>query len=931
MRKETSQLDKRSDILRKIIPLLFLPAAGLMILLTIFIGYIDTTEDNNAFINVAGRQRLIAHQLGIEAHMVGTGDYEDIEYLQQNMQKFASALQAIEFGHKDTFAREISALPDSLISELADVKSLWHDYSAALQTIIDNPSAKESLEAYQFIKGNTERLVDLSDRLVNSYEARVDDIRRQIVLILVIFIVAGVASILAVIVAVRRFVYERRQIELELEKNRERFALAVHGTSDGIWDWDLKTGELYLSERWKEMLGYEPGEISDDFISWRDLIHPDDLGRFLTIWSDYMEGVISHFQIEYRLRRKEEGYAWILCRGLTAQQKGGAPDRLSGSHTDISVQIQSFELLKEEKRQQARLLIKLQEAQENIQQSEERLRYSQYFSNVGNVDWNIEKDELYLSELSAQMLGYRPKEQVVTLDDILQAVSSADGDKVSRSINDCRYEGIGYDLEFRIVLPDGEERWLHGRGDAIRDEGGHATNILGMLQDITSRKHAELRLANSVRQLNETNSQLVEAQDNLKKSTEWLQSILDIAPEAIIVFNSEQCITVFNRGAESIFGYRVDEVIGKPLEMLISENFHVAHPHLISAFGVEDADTFAMGTRSELIGLRKDGSEFPAGVSVSKIGTGDGNTFTVIIRDLTKQKESEELLQRKQEEQEALIVKLRDAQEQLLQSEKMASIGQLAAGVAHEINNPVGYINSNLSTLQNYLTDLFDIVQMYQSYESIFSEHEEISKLIKQVEEDKDLEFLKTDVPELLNESLEGVVRVKQIVQDLKNFSHVDDVEWHMSDLHKGIDSTINVAHNELKYKADVVKVYGELPEIECIISQINQVIMNLLVNAAHAIEEHGTITIRTGVEGEGVWIEIEDTGKGMDDDIKKRVFDPFFTTKPVGSGTGLGLSLSYGIIQKHNGTITVNSEVGKGSTFHIWLPIKHTDKELVE
>ncbi|NOR52183.1 MAG: GAF domain-containing protein [Gammaproteobacteria bacterium] len=280
-----------------------------------------------------------------------------------------------------------------------------------------------------------------------------------------------------------------------------------------------------------------------------------------------------------------------------------------------------------------------------------------------------------------------------------------------------------------------------------------------------------------------------------------------------------------------------------------------------------------------------------------------------------------EELRREKDEQIALNKQLKEAQDQLLQSEKMASIGQLAAGVAHEINNPVSYINSNINTLESYLDDLMRLIDAYER-----SGHEdEIVKIKREI----DLDYLKEDLSALLSESKEGVVRVKQIIQDLKDFSHVDEMEWQWADLHKGIDSTLNVVHNEIKYKAEVIKEYGELPLVECVVSQINQVVMNLLVNAVHAIEEHGTIIIRTGVEGKDVWIEIEDTGNGMDDETKKLIFDPFFTTKPVGSGTGLGLSLSYGIIQKHNGDISVNSELGRGTSFHITLPIKHVDQEI--
>lgn len=270
--------------------------------------------------------------------------------------------------------------------------------------------------------------------------------------------------------------------------------------------------------------------------------------------------------------------------------------------------------------------------------------------------------------------------------------------------------------------------------------------------------------------------------------------------------------------------------------------------------------------------------------------------------------------------------KLQDAQTQLLHSEKMASIGQLAAGVAHEINNPIGYVYSNLSALEKYVQDVFSIVDFYMKAEDKISDSAARSQL-QDFREKLDFGFLKTDLPSLMEESKEGITRVKKIVQALKDFSHnAAREEWHIANLHKGINSTLNIVNNEIKYKADVVKQYGEIPEIECLSSQLNQVFMNLMVNAAHAIEGRGVITISSGMEGERVWVEVADNGKGIPSENLKRIFEPFFTTKPVGKGTGLGLSLSYGIIQKHNGRIEVQSEVGKGTRFRVWLPIRHVE-----
>jgi two-component system NtrC family sensor kinase len=273
---------------------------------------------------------------------------------------------------------------------------------------------------------------------------------------------------------------------------------------------------------------------------------------------------------------------------------------------------------------------------------------------------------------------------------------------------------------------------------------------------------------------------------------------------------------------------------------------------------------------------------------------------------------------------QAEIAERKHLEGQLVQSEKLASIGQLAAGVAHEINNPIGYIFSNFGTLESYLDRLFEMLVAYENAEASVSVPD-IACGLRNLREQLELEFLKEDIPVLMRESKQGIARVRQIVQDLKDFSRVDstqDFQW--ANLHQGIDSTLNVVASEIKYKADVVKEYGTIPDIECLPSQINQVVMNLVVNAAHAMGEHrGRITIRTGAAAEHVWLEVVDTGSGIPKETLKRVFEPFFTTKPVGQGTGLGLSLSYGIVQKHNGRIDVDSVVGQGTTFRVTLPLR--------
>ncbi len=286
-------------------------------------------------------------------------------------------------------------------------------------------------------------------------------------------------------------------------------------------------------------------------------------------------------------------------------------------------------------------------------------------------------------------------------------------------------------------------------------------------------------------------------------------------------------------------------------------------------------------------------------------------------------------LQRANQSLRALNEGMHNAQAQLLQSKRLASIGQLAAGVAHEINNPIGYVFSNFGTLEGYLARLVEMLEAYEQAEPALADSA-IAGRLAALRGRVELDYLKQDIPLLMAESKEGLSRVRKIVQDLKDFSRVDtQQEWVWASLHQGIDSTLNIVANEIKYRADVRRAYGNLPDIECLPSELNQVFLNLLVNAAHAIgPERGLIVVRSGDAGSEVWVEVEDNGCGIAPEQLARIFDPFFTTKPVGRGTGLGLSLAYGIVQKHHGRIDVRSEPGCGSCFRVTLPVRRPAAE---
>jgi signal transduction histidine kinase len=270
-------------------------------------------------------------------------------------------------------------------------------------------------------------------------------------------------------------------------------------------------------------------------------------------------------------------------------------------------------------------------------------------------------------------------------------------------------------------------------------------------------------------------------------------------------------------------------------------------------------------------------------------------------------------------------------QGELVQTDKLASLGQLAAGIAHEINNPIGFIMSNLNSLNKYVGTLKMLLGNYQTFAATMAvkenqdNYESALQAIQQQEEKEHLSFLLEDIDNLLVESREGTIRVRDIVQGLKNFARLDESQMQDCDINIGLQDTIKIAWNDLKYKCALNLDLGEIPVIHCNPGQLNQVFLNLIINAADAMQDEGNLSITTRACESHVIVTIQDTGSGIPPEVLSRIFDPFFTTKPVGEGTGLGLSISYGIISKHQGTIEVASTVGQGTTFTIKLPIHLT------
>jgi len=418
------------------------------------------------------------------------------------------------------------------------------------------------------------------------------------------------------------------------------------------------------------------------------------------------------------------------------------------------------------------------------------------------------------------------------------------------------------------------------------------------------RNHLELKRARDW-----LRDQNVYLEAEVARREQTLHSVTAAARDAIIMIDGAGRIAFWNPAAEKIFGHTAAEAIGRELHPLLAPpRFQAAMAQGLAGFRSTGAGA-AVGKTLELAALRKDGTEFPMELSLAAVRRDDAWWGVGTVRDITERK--------------ALDAQLAQAQNHLLQSDKLAAIGQLAAGVAHEINNPIGFVTSNMGSLERYVRDLLEILDACEGLEGAAAADSPALAVVRELKQRKDLDYLRGDIQQLIAESQEGLQRVGKIVQDLKTFARVDESNWQWADLRGGLESTLNMIWNELKYHCTVHKDYGDLPEVWCLPSQLNQVFMNLLVNAGQAIVGKGDIGIRTGQRGEEVFVAITDSGGGISPENQRRLFEPFFTTKPVGKGTGLGLSLAFSIVQRHGGRIEVDSEVGKGTTFTVWLPIK--------
>ncbi|MEP6500433.1 PAS domain S-box protein [Microcoleus vaginatus ZQ-A4] len=701
----------------------------------------------------------------------------------------------------------------------------------------------------------------------------------------------------------------------QLMQTEERWQLALKGNNDGIWDWNLQTGELFLSDRFKEITGYdEHSPILDYFDELNRDTHPDDLALVMQALQDHLNKKTPHYIIEYRCWCYNSSYKWILSRGQALWDASGKAVRMVGSITDITERKQAEEALRESE-------AKFQKLSANVP----GIIYQFLLRADGSSSFP------YISPACREVFELEPEDVMQNAALIGNLIHPDDRQSHDESVAISAQTLQPWQWEGRMVLPSGKIRWLQIMSRPEARENG-ACFWDGIAVDVTDRKQAELAL---------------------QESQQFIQKVASATPGILYLYDLEEQRNIYtNTSMLALLGYTSDEITAMDSslmpQLIHPEDLPKIVKHHASFAGIEDGETKEIeyrvrGADGQLLWLQSRDSIF------SRNADGQAKVIIGVSQDITIRKQAEEALRQsegrereKARDLESALLELRSTQTQLIQTEKMSSLGQLVAGIAHEINNPVNFIHANIDYLNQYTKELLDLVTLYeQEYP------EPNSKIVDRIQE-IDLDFMAEDLRKLVGSMQVGTERIRQIVLSLRNFSRLDESAMKPVDIHVGIESTLLILQHRLKSRdnhpeIEVIKEFGKLPLVECYASQLNQVFMNIIANGIDAIEERyhhlsvpqsetksGRIAISTGVTPQNtVRVEISDNGTGIPEGIVDRIFNPFFTTKAVGKGTGLGMSIAHSIVvEKHKGKIECISSIGCGTTFKIEIPIDKVYKQ---
>jgi two-component system NtrC family sensor kinase len=649
----------------------------------------------------------------------------------------------------------------------------------------------------------------------------------------------------------------------------------------------------FISPNCVSVTGFSEDELKTGLDRFKSIISPDSL----EVWSDHVsmhqQRVMDSNCINMKIVDKSGDEHWVShsCQQICDEE--GVSQGIRGSFSDISEQINLHVMINEQKTFLEQLL---ERAAVPIFVLDETHHVVVWNSALQDLT-GFSKDDMI--GMKRQWEPFYGCERPVLADLVVSGACSDENHLYSNITSSLHIPGAMRAEGWYDNL-GGRRRYIMFEASPIVDGTGATVAAIETLLDLTERKLLEEELESSRKMLEDQHRTLDKLFAQVEVAKQEWEDTLDCISDIVLMCDTKGNIQRCNASFCALIGTTYDAINGKSWAGILFGR----------GFTISDYNK-GNGTISDKEGKSfYDLRTFPLH---NKLGAVVGTV--VNIRDITE-------IRSVNQELESAYNQLKLAQVQAVQQEKMASVGQLAAGVAHEINNPMGFISSNLSSLAKYISK----VKAYD--DALLDEvrkagHADLLSGIESMKKTMKIDFILGDMGSLLEESQDGAERVRRIVQDLKNFSHVDEAECKAVNINDSLDTTLNMLRNEIKYIAELVKDYGEIPLVFCYPQQINQVFMNILVNATHALDGQGTITIRTWQEGDLVRIAFSDTGKGIAPEHLTKIFDPFFTTKAVGKGTGLGLSICYEIIKKHGGEITVQSTVGTGTTFTVQLPVK--------
>ncbi|MBF2066814.1 MAG: PAS domain S-box protein [Calothrix sp. C42_A2020_038] len=689
--------------------------------------------------------------------------------------------------------------------------------------------------------------------------------------------------------SISRDITDRKRANKAAIENENRYRNLVETSQDMIWSLDASGYFTFVNSAVRHILGYEPEEMIGRVFT--DFEPEDQRAQDMVRYQQLLAGE-PYIKYETRYIDKKGNTIHLAFNAKVLRDHEGNFIGTTGTATDITQRKHSENLLK-----------KSEQFLRSIYDGVSHLIFVNDIGDDGevyNVSWNKTLQEA--SGLKSEDINGK------TLQEIFGEV---EGSLMSQRLMQCVKSGKTLTYEEYVPLA-GQYRWFLSTVNPLHDETGKVYRLIGTTLDITDRKRAEAEL---------------------RQKEEQYRSIFEAVTDGIGVFDLETGeLLDANPAYYTMHGYTRDEFLQlSPTEYI--------HPNSYELF-VEFINTTKSGKlfSCQATDVRKDRTLLDIEVKGIPYDLNGRACVLAVVQDISERKRVLKELSQRSSELEQTLLKLQRTQSQLVQTEKISQLGQLVAGVAHEVNNPVSFINGNLIHAKQYIDDLINIVNLYQ--EKFPNPGKDIETEIENV----DLNFIIEDLPKLIISMKLGTDRIRDIMQSLRNFSRSDTGEKSDINIHQSIDTTLIVLSHRLKAQPErpaiqIIKEYGKLPLVKCFAGQINQVFMNLLANAIDALDESNKnktfveiernpnqIKITTQLVDDStpyIQIRIADNGQGMTEQVRQKLFDAFFTTKPEGKGTGLGLSISYQIITEvHGGTLECFSSLGKGAEFVIQLPL---------